>query len=89
MARTLLPLLLLSALAGCRNTGGDRDGGPAPRGFDRPRDLLRTAPDPDEPGLSAEERQRRGRAKYSVSDIDRDPAERSRNYADRYGPTAR
>lgn len=88
MARTLIPLLILSALAGCRSTASDRDTGSAPRGFDRPRDL-RGALDPDEPNISAEERQRRGRAKYAVSDIDRDPAERSRNYADRYGPTAR
>ncbi len=88
MARTLVPLILLAAAVGCRNTGGDRDVGTAPRGFDTPR-TLRGTPPPDDPSLSVEEQQRRGRARYAVSDLERDPREKSRGLADRYGPAGR
>ena len=87
MARTLIPLMLLAAV-GCRNTGSDRDVGAAPRGFDTPR-TLRGAPAPDDPALSVEEQQRRGRARYAVSDLERDPQDKARGLADRYGPAGR
>ena len=52
MARTLVPLMLLTVAVGCRNGGGDRDVGAAPRGFDTPR-TLRGAPAPDDPARDA------------------------------------
>ena len=88
MARTLVPLMLLAAVVGCRNTGGDRDSGSAPRGFDTPRSL-RGSPPPNDPNLSIEEQQRRSRARYGLYDETRDPQEGYRGLADRYGPTGR
>lgn len=98
MARTLLPLLLFAAV-GCRNTGGDRDVGSAPRGFDTPRTLRGTEP-PDAPVVGAngrlydrpaEEQARRGRARYGLPDRDlrQDYPERYNSPPDRYGPTGR
>lgn len=85
MARTLTCFALLALAVGCRNTGGDRDVGSAPRGYDTPR-TLRGSPSPDDPTLTIDEQQRRGRGRYAVSDVERDPQEKYRGYADRYGP---
>jgi hypothetical protein len=97
MARTLLILLLFAAV-GCRG-GGDRDAGPAPRGFYTPRSLRGTEP-PDAPVVGPrgelsdrpiEEQQRRGRARYGIPDQAESPDARQRynNPPDRYGPTGR
>lgn len=98
MARTLIPLLLFAAV-GCRNTGGDRDVGSAPRGFYTPRSLRGTEP-PDAPVVGPdnklydrpiEEQQRRGRARYGIPDQAESPDARQRyhNPPERYGPTGR
>jgi hypothetical protein len=84
MARTLF--LLALAVVSCRNTGGDRDVGSAPRGFDTPR-RLRGEPRPDDPNLPVEEQQRRGRARYGV--YEDDPRVQPNGLIDRYGPTGR
>lgn len=78
---TLLGLLLVAGLTGCRSNGGD-----APRGFDTPR-TLRGSERPDRPDLSIEEQQRRGRARYAVpeDDVRIEP----KSFVDRPGPSGR
>ena len=74
MARTAKLLLLgCLALAGCKT-------------YDRPREL-RGKPRPDDPRLSIEEQQSRGRGRYAIPEDDR--REGPKGFIDRPSPTGR